>query len=105
MYTKMIEEDFAMNRQQYSKTIKNHKSVFTQVNEDFVAVEKNITNVDKNPISFINDPNLNNNSSAMNLGSDALIDIERSVRKPNSRLHYTMIGMCFVNEKCIDYTH
>ena len=40
MYTKIIEEDFRFNQEQYSNTIKNKFSVFATAKTDFVELEK-----------------------------------------------------------------
>jgi hypothetical protein len=50
MYTKIIEEDFAKNQTKYHETIKNERSVFAQVNTDFVELEKK-------PINYIVESN------------------------------------------------
>lgn len=54
MYTRIIEEDFAKNMQNYTTTVQHPLSVFAKVNTDFVELEKK-------PINFTTEQMAANN--------------------------------------------
>ena len=104
LYTKMIEEDFAFNQNQYMKKTNNEQSGFANVTGRFVEIENEIKNPDSALMktSELGASNTNIAGLVDNLSNNSGSFMRQGGPKKNGKLQYTLIGMCFVNEKCID---